>query len=241
MNKVESDIQVPWPYQLRRSLKARYIKIHLELGKPIEVVYPRWVNRFEALRFLQQQITWVSKQTRYIESLVDIDAVFFPEALNFPCLNKQWKIKRETDVLRTKPLCREHGGELILIGSESVEDCQWIGLLKAWMKRVAIECLEPMLVKLSDAHGFDFSRVQWRFQKTRWGSCSHRASISLNIKLLFLPLSLVEYVMLHELCHTKYLNHGSGFWRLLEQVCPDARAKDKQLALFDFAGLKWLS
>ncbi len=241
MNPDERMGQIPWPFHIRRSLKARSMKIHLEAGEPIKVVYPRWSNRQQALSFLQQNISWIKRQTGYLQSLKKNNRTGCPESIYFPCLHKRWNVVRLKDPFNSKPHCREQSGELILIGSESVEECQWIGLLKAWMKRIAIECLQPMFVKLSAENGFEFSRVQWRCQKTRWGSCSHLASISLNIKLLFLPVSLVEYVMLHELCHTKYLNHGSAFWKLLEQVCPDARAKDKQLALFDFADLKWLS
>ena len=203
--------QIPWPFHIRRSLKARSMKIYLKTGEPIEVVYPRWSNRQQALRFLQQNVSWIKRQTAYLQSLKNNNRASFPKSVYFPCLQKRWKVVRLDNPFTNKPRCREQSGELVLMGSEFVEERQWIGLLKAWMKRIAIEYLEPRFVKLSMTNGFHFSRVQWRCQKTRWGSCSHLASISLNVKLLFLPSSLVEYVMLHELCHTRFLNHGSGF------------------------------
>lgn len=92
--------------------------------------------------------------------------------------------------------------------------------LRRWLKAKARQVLVPQLHQLARRHGFSFARVQIRCQKTRWGSCSSKGTISLNLKLLFLPPALVEHVLIHELCHTVHLNHSRAFWALVGRCDP---------------------
>jgi metallopeptidase YgjP-like protein len=94
--------------------------------------------------------------------------------------------------------------------------------LKGWLTHKAEDHLIPWLKRVSDETGLSYSGVSIRQQQTRWGSCSSRRLISLNARLLFLPPDLVTYVLVHELCHTKHLNHSLRFWRLVESYLPDS-------------------
>ncbi len=89
--------------------------------------------------------------------------------------------------------------------------------------------LPPRLKELADANGFTYNRVTIKNNISNWGSCSAKGNINLNLRLLTLPPRLQDYVMLHELCHLKELNHGPRFHALLEQVCPGHRALEKEL------------
>ncbi len=82
---------------------------------------------------------------------------------------------------------------------------------------------------LANRHGFTYNKVSVRNQKTRWGSCSFNNNISLNIKLVCLPKHLADYVILHELIHTKIKNHSPSFWSFLNKYIPDAKKIDKAL------------
>ena len=82
---------------------------------------------------------------------------------------------------------------------------------------------------LSNLYSFNYKSVSIRDQKTRWGSCSNLNNISLNIKLVCLPKELMDYVILHELTHTKVKNHSASFWKLLTKYVPDARKIDRKL------------
>lgn len=82
---------------------------------------------------------------------------------------------------------------------------------------------------LAYKHGFEFNRVFIRNQKTVWGSCSEKNNINLNQRLVFLPQALQDYVILHELVHTRVKNHQKEFWTALEGVFPGAKKADKQL------------
>ena len=89
--------------------------------------------------------------------------------------------------------------------------------------------LPPRLAALAAQHGFQYKRVFIKNNRTNWGSCSSLGNINLNLRLISLPQELQDYVMLHELCHLKYLNHSPQFHALLESVCPGHRALEKQI------------
>ncbi|MDR0798512.1 MAG: M48 family metallopeptidase [Dysgonamonadaceae bacterium] len=77
--------------------------------------------------------------------------------------------------------------------------------------------LPLLLERLAREHGFQYVSVRIRKSRTRWGSCSSRKTISLSLYLMLLPSHLIEYVLLHELCHTVHMNHSADFWALLDR------------------------
>jgi predicted metal-dependent hydrolase len=83
--------------------------------------------------------------------------------------------------------------------------------------------------QLARLHGFAYSKVSVRNLKSRWGSCSHKNNISLNMKLIVLPQELLDYVVLHELVHTRIKDHGSDFWKELDRLVGNARALNVKL------------
>jgi predicted metal-dependent hydrolase len=84
--------------------------------------------------------------------------------------------------------------------------------------------LRQRLAELAGMYGFTYNRVAIRNQRTRWGSCSHHNNISLNVKLVMLPQQLTDYVLLHELVHTRFHDHSRRFWAELDRYVGDARA-----------------
>ncbi len=93
--------------------------------------------------------------------------------------------------------------------------------------------LRERLRQLAREHGFIYHGVTIRNQKTRWGSCSYRKTISLNARLAVLPPDLRDYVILHELAHTRVHNHSPAFWHELERHVPGARAYAARLQEYD--------
>jgi predicted metal-dependent hydrolase len=96
-------------------------------------------------------------------------------------------------------------------------------------RRKARDTIVRRLDELSSRHGLPYGRVMVRSQKTLWGSCSTRNTISLNIKLARLPMALMDYVILHELLHTKIRGHKREFWRALDALVGDAHGLRKEL------------
>ncbi len=99
-------------------------------------------------------------------------------------------------------------------------------------KKEAKELLISRLNQLAQKYGFSYKRIFIRNQKTRWGSCSQLNNISLNVKLLRLKDELVDYVILHELVHTRIKNHSKKYWAELDKYTGNAKALDKELKKF---------
>lgn len=93
----------------------------------------------------------------------------------------------------------------------------------------ARETIAGRLNQLAEKHGFRYNKVTLRRQRTVWGSCSPRNNISLNMKLVRLPEELMDYVLLHELVHTREHNHGEKFWAELDKYVGNARVVAKKL------------
>jgi len=93
----------------------------------------------------------------------------------------------------------------------------------------AASTIATRLQELAHEHDFNYNKLTIRNQKTRWGSCSAKNNISLNIKLALLPDKLMDLILVHELIHTKIKNHGPQFWQTLEEIFPQARELDRQV------------
>jgi predicted metal-dependent hydrolase len=126
---------------------------------------------------------------------------------------KAWIEKHRLHIREIEKKCRA----LLLLQAETVNPHE------------ARKALISRLNQLAARHGFSFNRVFIRRQRTRWGSCSAANNISLNIKLTLLPDELRDFIIVHELVHTKVKNHGQKFWDKLEAIIPRARTLDQQL------------
>ena len=101
-------------------------------------------------------------------------------------------------------------------------------------RKVARKVLCRRIGELAQLHNFVYNRVSIRKQKTRWGSCSSKNNINLNMNLLHLPSELMDYVLLHELVHTKVKNHGKDFCNELDAVVPNSRQVDRKLKDYQY-------
>lgn len=98
-------------------------------------------------------------------------------------------------------------------------------------KEKARKLVGDMLARFNAHYGHEYKRVAIRATKSRWGSCSRAGNLNFNYRLALLPEELVEYVVVHELCHLREFNHSASFWSLVEQTIPDWRERRARLKL----------
>jgi hypothetical protein len=99
-------------------------------------------------------------------------------------------------------------------------------------RKAALELAKNKVEQWSKFYGFGYNRVNIKNQKTRWGSCSKKGNLNFNYKIIQLPEKLVDYLVVHELCHLKEFNHSKNFWELVARALPDYKAMRKQLRNF---------
>lgn len=99
------------------------------------------------------------------------------------------------------------------------------------LRELAGRELPQRLRELAGRHGFTVSRVTVRNQRSRWGSCSRRGTVSLNWRLIQTPDFVRDYICLHELAHLREMNHSGRFWREIERLCPDYARAEQWLKL----------
>jgi len=138
--------------------------------------------------------------------------VSFDKAIHFAQSKKNW-IRNHLN--KMKAIEKEH--ENFLKNSTEIDRTE------------ARKKLVNRLNELSEKHGFKYNKVFIRNQRTIWGSCSTKNNINLNMKLIRFPDEMIDYVILHELVHTRIKNHTKAFWGELDGLVGDAKEKNKKL------------
>jgi predicted metal-dependent hydrolase len=105
--------------------------------------------------------------------------------------------------------------------------------LSAWLRAKA-ETYLPLRVRQLNRSRFNYSSVVIKDQKTLWGSCSAEGCLSFNWHIIMAPKAQIDYIILHELCHTRYLNHSKSYWNLVDSVCPTYEASESWFRDFGF-------
>jgi len=152
-----------------------------------------------------------------------------PEKLDLLSIGETWLVVYRTEPVNRIRLQQQPHGRVLMISGKLSDHKAVIRALKTWLKGKACSILPARLEKLSRQFDMPYHDLTIRDQKTRWGSCSTIKNINLNLKLILLPPELVDYVLIHELCHTRVLSHSAVFWRLVGSCYPDYKSARKQL------------
>jgi len=191
-------------YSLRVSRKARYAKLQIKPYLGLEVVIPTRFPKKAVPDLIRQHADWIKRQLN--QHAQHFQQPELPQSI-YLAINQrdyQFQYRQEDFDGRIKEL-------------------------RDWVRQQAWDVLPAMLEQVAAGCGLVYNRASIRSQKTRWGSCSSRGTISLNDQLVFVPKATAEYLMIHELSHTRHMNHSPKFWALVESHCADYRYHESVL------------
>jgi predicted metal-dependent hydrolase len=210
------------PFAVRVSARARRLTARVHVGGRVEIVVPMGVNAHTVRDFVQRFTPWIDRKVEAMRSYAQPSEPV-PGTVEFALTDEKFAVEWRSGARRG---LEESAGRLLV---QAPDERGARGILQVWLKRAAYERLAPRLLQLANELNYSVARVSIRCQRTRWGSCSTRGTVSLNCSLLFLKFEVVRYLFVHELAHTKHMNHSSHFWRLVEKIEPDYRRLDRDL------------
>jgi predicted metal-dependent hydrolase len=210
------------PFAVRVSARARRLTARVHVGGRVEIVVPVGVKPHTVRDFVQRFTPWIDRKVAAMRSFAaPSEAV--PRSVEFAFTNETFAVEWQRGSKRRL----EQGSERIEVQAPDERGARL--LLRGWLKRAAQERLAPRLLELANDLNYSVARVSIRCQRTRWGSCSTRGTVSLNCSLVFLNAEVVRYLFAHELAHTRHMNHSANFWHLVERIEPDYRRLDRAL------------
>jgi len=225
-----SNLTAPLPYRVRESARARRVTLRVGPRRGVEVVVPRGFDPALVPDIVAARRDWLEQQVARLEAQGwSPERPARPETLELRALTRSVRLDTAHAPHKTPTLTLAGPDRLLLSGDLDLEDACRDKVL-AWLKNEARLTLTPWLRDLSARTGLNFDRVRIRAQKSRWGSCSVRGTVSLNCSLLFLPRPLARHVLLHELAHVRHMDHSANFHALLAELDPEARAHDGALS-----------
>ncbi|MDF9390955.1 MULTISPECIES: M48 family metallopeptidase [Methylococcus] len=223
------------PYRLRRSPRAKYLRL---LIRPdgIEVVAPAGLSDATVLAFVRQHSGWA--QARLEELRARLAGLRQSRGEHFPAEGGSVPLEgRETPLFIEETagsrirISLEGGGlRLILPQTCGAERDRYVRqALFGWMKRRLPGRVTELIERHAPLHGLYPRQLRIKSMRTRWGSCGPANDVNLNWLLGLAPLSVLEYVVVHELCHIRHRNHSRDFWELVAAHLPNWRQERQWL------------
>ncbi len=205
------------PYTVRRSSRARRVRVNVHAHAGVEVVLPARAPERAAAAAVSELRPWIER--RLAEMRVTLAAIA-ARAGTLPYLDSTLQLVPEPGRARV----HRKGDRLLIPGAEAKP------AIERFYRRAAREEIGPRLDHASALAGSSYTGLDIRAQRTRWASCSSRGRMSFNWRLLLAPERVLEYVVWHEVCHLEVLDHSPRFWTLLERHWPAYREDRAWLA-----------
>jgi len=199
--------------------RARRYLLRLRPDGTVSVTIPRRGTVSAARDFAARNVGWLEQQ--------------FQRLAARPNTPVTWKVGTEI-LFRGEPVRIEaEAGGAICFGSERMNVADAAAdvrpAIQKHLRQLAARELPPRVLELAALHGVNVARVSVRNQKTRWGSCSRRGTISLNWRLIQSPAAVRDYIILHELAHRRQMDHSDQFWQEVARLCPDYHHAERWL------------
>jgi hypothetical protein len=198
-------------YRVRRSDRARRVRITVDRAGTVEVVLPQRLPQRAAEEAVSEFRPWIDRR------LADVgrqQAAVLARGDTVPYLGQSLTVITQPG--RTRVVRR---GQTLVVP----EGPKRQAALERWYRRMAREEISARLDRVCALAGLTYTKLTIRDQRTRWGSCSRTGAMSFNWRLLLAPEAVLDYVIWHEACHLAVMDHSPRFWSLVAQYCPGYR------------------
>lgn len=217
-------------FVVRESHRAKRLSVRVFPHGRVEVVVPRGTRAAEAQAFVASNERWIRKSLRDMSDCGLSADVSLPELIVFPANSETWEVEyrdagRRQRLLETTPAPEG----CLAVDTAGINQDTVRQKLRHWVVLQGRRLLLHDLGELAIATGLHFTDARIGRQRTRWGSCTQAGRIHLNCALLFLSPAQARYVMIHELCHLRVLNHSTAFWRIVESLIPEYKEREKEI------------
>lgn len=218
----EDEIQIgsqTLPIHYKRNARAKNYLIYVRRDGTLRVTIPKYGNKSQAYQFVQEKESWIARQRDKINAPGWKPSEWAPGT-------KVWFEGTQITLTQTERTDQIwiNAGPLEFPARTTNEDLRPI--VEEQLRKYATQVLPARTQELADKHQLAPTAITVRNQSSRWGSCSEAGRISLNWRLIQVPLEVRDYVILHELMHMKELNHSKNFWNLVGDACPDYKKHD---------------
>ena len=213
------------PVTLVKSAQNRNLRLTVT-ASGIRVSMPQWTPYSAGSAFALSQADWITAElAKQTTDLLE----------NGQRVGKMHYVRFE-QILSNRPATSRVTGTEVVIGIKPGEHSGDYEIQKRArqaaaraLKREAERLLPPRVANLAATHGHAYRSITIKALKRRWGSCDSKQQLTFNLYLMELPWEYIDYVLKHELAHTKQMNHGPAFWKVLEAMEPQARQLAKRL------------
>ena len=213
-------------WHVRISRRARRLSMRVFPGGRVEVVVPPGVGIPAIERFVSRHREWAERRSREFALLAPHGDTRRPSHVELALLGCSWQVAYET---ARRASVHDEGDGVLRVRGPDHSDRRVSQSLLRWLSGLAAREFAGRMGPLSRELGIDYAKLHLRRQRTRWGSCSAAGTISLNVCLMFQRPAVVRYLMIHELCHRRHMNHSDRYWRLVVSFEPNWRALDAEL------------
>jgi predicted metal-dependent hydrolase len=211
---------------VRESRRARRLTVRVFHSGHVEVVVPPRTSHGAVERFVARHRNWIERKRSEARREAPAPEVFPPQQIDFSACNESWRVHLAGGLGRLRVASSEG---LLIISGDASNPKEMRQVLRRWLIKRAAEVLGGALAARARELDFQYQRVAIRRQRTRWGSCSTRGTISLNCCLLFQRPPVMDYLLIHELAHTRHMNHSRRFWQCVADHCPEYEHLDREL------------
>jgi predicted metal-dependent hydrolase len=198
-------------YEVRRSNRARRVRVTVDRAGTVEVVLPQRMPSRAAEEAVRELRPWIDRRLAEVGRQ---RAAVLTRGDTLPYLGQTLAVRAEPG--RSRVTLR---GETLLVPDGPQRD----EAIERWYRRMARDEIRSRLDRACAIAGLNYTRLTIRDQRTRWGSCSRGGAMSFNWRLLLAPEAVLDYVIWHEVCHLAFMDHSPRFWGLVARYCPEHR------------------